>query len=220
MPILSGIGPNTSASNAQVAGTGLADNFDTFLTLLTEQLKNQDPLSPLDSTEFVGQLVQFSGVEQQINQNRNLESLLGLNAASSAVGFIGKSVDVLGNSSELVNGSARWTYSTDPDAKDVTILVKDISGKIVFETQGEAGASEQNFVWDGRDNLGNLLADGSYNLEVSALDTNGNLLPTSVFTSFQITGADFSGQEPLLFAGQTKISFADIIAVREAPFLI
>ncbi len=224
MPVLNGLGLNLNASNTQAAGAGLADNFDTFLTLLTEQLKNQDPLSPLDSNEFVGQLVQFSGVEQQIAQNRNLESLINLNAASSAtsaVGFIGKEVDVLGSRVDLQNGSAKWTYTSANDADSVTILVKDTNGKIVFQTQGQTGAGNQSFTWDGRDNAGTQLADGAYDLEVSALDTSGNLVSTSVSTTQVITGADFSGSEPALLVGNTRLAFSDILAVRErAPLAI
>jgi flagellar basal-body rod modification protein FlgD len=218
MSVLNGLGLNTAASNTQTATSGLANNFDTFLTLLTEQLKNQDPLSPMDSTQFVDQLVQFSGVEQQINQNKNLESLLQLNAvnsATSAVGFIGKEVDVLGSTAPLANGNAQWSYSTQSDAASVSILVKDANGKVVFKADGKTGAGNHTYNWDGRDNVGTLLADGNYDLEVSALDNDGNLLTTSVSTTRVITGADFSGTEPALLVGSERITFANILAVRE-----
>ncbi|PHS27021.1 MAG: flagellar hook capping protein [Robiginitomaculum sp.] len=218
MALLNGLGLNVAASNTQSASVGLADNFDTFLTLLTEQLKNQDPLSPLDSNDFVGQLVQFSGVEQQISQNRNLESLINLNAANSsasAVGFIGKEVDVLGGSADLAGGSADWRYSTESDAASVTILVKNAEGKIVFQTDGDPTAGQHDFSWNGQDNVGTQLPDGPYNLEVSALDNDGNLVSTSVSTTLVITGADFSGDEPALLVGRERIAFANILAVRE-----
>ncbi|HZZ11369.1 MAG TPA: flagellar hook capping FlgD N-terminal domain-containing protein, partial [Paraburkholderia sp.] len=87
---------NTAAGAGQsTASQQLAGNFDTFLTLLTTQLQNQDPLSPMDSTQFTQQLVAFSGVEQQINTNNNLQSLIALNQsqqAASAVSYIGHSV--------------------------------------------------------------------------------------------------------------------------------
>ncbi len=218
MPALTALGLNGQTANAPVASNGLAKNFDTFLTLLTEQLKNQDPLSPLDSTQFVSQLVQFSGVEQQIAQNRNLESLLNQNAASaatSAVGFIGKQADILGTGADLANGAATWSYSSDPGAATVSILVKDAKGKIVFKADGQPGAGNHSFVWDGKDNTGVQLPDGRYDLEVSALDESGNIVPTTVSTSVVITGADFSGPQPALLAGGQRITFADILAVRE-----
>ncbi len=218
MPVLNGLGLNSTVSTTQTATTGLADNFDTFLTLLTEQLKNQDPLSPLDSTQFVDQLVQFSGVEQQINQNKNLESLITLNAANSAtaaVGFIGKEVDVLNTTAPLANGNAQWSYATQSDAASVSILVKDANGKVVFKADGNTATGTHTFNWDGRDNVGTLLADGNYDLEVSALDNDGNLVSTSVTTTRVITGADFSGTEPALLVGNDRISFASILAVRD-----
>ncbi len=218
MPVLNGLGLNSTVSTTQTATTGLADNFDTFLTLLTEQLKNQDPLSPLDSTQFVDQLVQFSGVEQQINQNKNLESLITLNASNSAtaaVGFIGKEVDVLNTTAPLANGNAQWSYATQSDAASVSILVKDANGKVVFKADGNTATGTHTFNWDGRDNVGTLLADGNYDLEVSALDNDGNLVSTSVTTTRVITGADFSGTEPALLVGNDRISFASILAVRD-----
>lgn len=222
MPALSGLGLNVSTANPQIAGGALAENFDTFLVLLTEQLKNQDPLSPLDSNEFVGQLVQFSGVEQQIAQNRNLESLIGVNAANSAtsaVGFIGKEAEVLGTTAKLDSGQAKWAYASEVDAASVSLLVKDENGKIVFQTQGENAAGDHDFVWDGRDNAGNVLADGFYDLEASALDLEGNLLTTSVSTRHRITGADFTGTEPALLAGDRRIPFSNILLVREGTSL-
>ena len=218
MPALTALGLTAQTANTQIAGGGLAKNFDTFLTLLTEQLKNQDPLSPLDSTQFVSQLVQFSGVEQQIAQNRNLESLLNQNAASaatSAVGFIGKQADILGAGATLNNGAATWSYASDPGAAAVTILVKDANGKIVYKADGQTGPGDHSFVWDGKDNAGTQLPDGRYDLEVSALDENGNIVPARVSTSVVITGADFSGPQPALLADGLRITFADILAVRD-----
>src|SRR5712675_2430466 len=80
-------------SGAVTAQKSLSTNFNTFLTLLTTQLKNQDPLAPMDSNQFTQQLVQFSQVEQQINANKNLESLISLTKARGAidaVSYLGK----------------------------------------------------------------------------------------------------------------------------------
>jgi len=115
--ILGGI---NSTSNA-VAGTQSADDqarleedLNQFLTLLVTQLENQDPLDPMDSTEFTSQLVQFASVEQQIKQNTNLEQLVGLqqnNQISSMVNFIDKLVEVEGQSIPLEDGQAEFTYT-------------------------------------------------------------------------------------------------------------
>src|SRR5882757_10530021 len=108
-----------SQSEAAKAKGKLGTNFDTFLTLLTTQLKNQDPLSPMDSSQFTQQLVQFSQVEQSINTNQNLESLISLTkarAASDAVSYLGKTVTLTDGTAGLKSGQAQWGYSLASDS--------------------------------------------------------------------------------------------------------
>src|SRR5580692_10651622 len=84
----------------------LSGNFDTFLTLLTTQLKNQDPTSPMDSNEFTQQLVEFSQVEQQIDTNTNLQTLITQGQSQSgayATGYLGKSVSITNGNASLTN---------------------------------------------------------------------------------------------------------------------
>src|SRR3954447_12628807 len=108
----SGVTMNTASD----AGT-LASNFTTFLTLLTTQLKNQNPLEPLDTNQFTAQLVQFTGVEQQLKTNEFLETLMlaGQNTAKSdAVSYIGKQVTASGKTGELTNEKAVfWDYNAE-----------------------------------------------------------------------------------------------------------
>jgi flagellar basal-body rod modification protein FlgD len=99
----------------------LSGNFSTFLTLLTTQLKNQDPTSPMDSNQFTQQLVEFSQVEQQINTNTNLQTLISQGTAQSAAyatGYLGKTVTVAdGRRSqlELQSGSRLQQHRSDRD---------------------------------------------------------------------------------------------------------
>ena len=106
------VAPVSSPTGASAASSkslaGFAQNFDSFLTLLTAQLKNQDPLSPLDATQFTTQLVQFTGVEQAIHQNQSLETLISLQkdtGVGSAVGYLGKTVSANGDSITLTNSA-------------------------------------------------------------------------------------------------------------------
>ena len=115
-PLLAGSGSSTS-----FATSSLAENFDTFLTLLTVQLQNQDPLDPLDTNEFTSQLVQFTAVEQAIATNNNLESLIGLTELSHAatrISYLGKEVEAPGSTSYLTDGKAEWSYVLDDEATD------------------------------------------------------------------------------------------------------
>src|SRR6185436_16837280 len=113
-----------TTGNSSVTGS-LANNFNTFLQLLTTQLKNQNPLDPLDTNQFTAQLVQFSSVEQQLKTNDFLSALVAANTNSvqtSAVGFIGKTVTAAGTRSELVNGQAVWNFKL-ADAANVTVTI-------------------------------------------------------------------------------------------------
>src|SRR6476620_2522815 len=136
---VSGVGSSSSSSSSSssvVDRTTIANNFDTFLQLLTTQLKNQNPLDPLDTNQFTQQLVEFSGVEQQLKTNDFLSSLVQANANttnSNAVNYIGKTAT--GVRSELVNNKAQWNF-TIADAANVTVNIKDANGNTVYTEQG------------------------------------------------------------------------------------
>src|SRR5271156_6288937 len=114
-----GSSTGTNSSSSSSAMSNLTSNFNTFLKLLTTQLQNQDPLSPMDSNQFTQQLVEFSGVEQQINTNDNLQSLIALSMsqqASAAVNYIGHSVVMTNGEGALQNGTVDWTYNLNAPA--------------------------------------------------------------------------------------------------------
>src|SRR5215216_5770382 len=114
--------PTTSAAN----NATLAKNFDTFLSLLTTQLKNQNPLEPLDTNQFTQQLVQFAGVEQQINMNQQLTSLVNLQKsaqATQALVYLGSTATVDGTTTKLTNGAAVWSFLVDKPSTE-TINIK------------------------------------------------------------------------------------------------
>src|SRR5256714_9706135 len=124
----------TATNTTGVANNQIAGNFNTFLTLLTTQLKNQNPLDPLDTNQFTQQLVQFAGVEQQINMNTQLQSLVSLQQTaqnSQALGFVGKTVTVKGTTAPLTNGQAQWTFNP-PNPATATFTVTDSTGQTVF----------------------------------------------------------------------------------------
>src|SRR5215831_129409 len=113
-----------SAANS-TAASQLAGNFDEFLQLLTTQLQHQDPTSPLDPNQFTQELVQFASVEQQINTNTSLKTMISLQQtqqAASALTFLGTTVAVAGNTAQLANGQATWSYSvTQPATANISI---------------------------------------------------------------------------------------------------
>jgi flagellar basal-body rod modification protein FlgD len=218
MSAITSIGQSVAPANQANAANGLADNFDTFLTLLTAQLQNQDPLSPLDSTEFVGQLVQFSGVEQQIAQNKNLETLVSQSAVTSstaAVSFIGKEVNLSTTTAPLQDGQANWSYALDRSAIATNVVISNSDGKVVFEGSGKTETGLQQFSWDGKDNAGVQLDDGAYTIQVTSTDDTGQTVPVATSVKGIVTGVDFAGDEPALLLGNIRVSFTDILSVRQ-----
>ena len=176
----------SSSSTANNPLNQLSGNFNTFLTLLTTQLQNQDPTSPMDSNQFTQQLVQFSQVEQQINTNSNLQTLItqGQSAAgANAVGYLGKSVTVTNGEGALSGGKAAWTYALAAPSAATTLTVTNSAGQVVYSTAGSTAAGSHAFTWDGTDNNGNQLADGTYTLAATAQDASAASVTTAVSSS-------------------------------------
>ena len=193
-----------ATSAASSAQQQLSSNFDTFLTLLTTQLQNQDPLSPMDSSQFTQQLVQFSQVEQQIDSNKNLESLIALTksqGAASAVSYLGKTITVTDGTAALQNGSAQWAYALPGDATSVKLVVTDAQGHAVYVGTGETASGLHAFNWNGTSNSGDTLPSGTYKLSVTAQAADGTTLQSTVASQGAVSEVDLSGTEPMLMIG-------------------
>ncbi len=217
------ITPAAATPAATDAGTlgkaRLASSFDTFMKLLTTQLKNQDPLSPLDSNQFTQQLVQMTGVEQQLYSNDLLKQLVSNTGSgvSQAVTVIGK--DVRANVAEggLSAGKANWNYNLDRAAADVKIEILDSSGKIVHaESASDNKAGDHSVTWDGRDLQGVQRPDGgTYTMRVTAKDSTSTAVPATVFVKGVVTGVEQSGGKTLLSVGGAKIPWTSVTSVTE-----
>ncbi len=208
-------GSSTSTSN--LSRSTIAQNFDTFLSILTTQLRNQNPLDPLDTNQFTQQLVQFTGVEQQLKTNDFLEALL-LNtqttARSDAVSYIGKEVEASGQTAELKDGGAFWTYNAAANVANATVTIKDAKGSIVYTETGSLNAGAGSFLWDGKGSDGNIRPDGVYTIEIKGTNLSGNTVAVSTNSVGVVTAIDFSGKEPILTVGKNKILLKDVTNVR------
>jgi flagellar basal-body rod modification protein FlgD len=217
---IDGIGSTgSSTSSASASRQGIADNFDTFLQLLTTQLKNQNPLDPLDTNAFTQQLVQFSSVEQQLKTNEFLSALVQANANSvqtNAVNYIGKTVSAEGVRSELVNGKAVWNFSLE-DAADTTVTIKDKSGNVVYTEQGELQAGVGQFTWDGKTSTGAKAPDGTYSISMTGINAEGKNVPITTEFTGVVTGVDFTGSEPVLLIGPTRVNLSGVKAITVTP---
>lgn len=208
-----------AAAGGQKSATdrkGMADNFDAFLLLLTTQLRNQNPLDPLDTNEFTQQLVQFAGVEQSIRQNENLENLIKVNtanAALSAANFVGMRVNVESTATTLANGGAEWTYKANREVTSATFTVRDDAGNKVWEETGSFAPGRHTFKWTGHTNEGQKAPDGTYRLNIEARDANGEVVNTTIEVTAEIDGVDFSGNEPVLLVGEKGIPIGEVKSV-------
>jgi flagellar basal-body rod modification protein FlgD len=206
----------TSTATTPDAMKQLSGNFSTFLTLLTTQLKNQDPTSPMDSNQFTQQLVMYSQVEQQISTNDNLKTLISQgssNASAMTTGYLGKKVSVLNGKASLTGGSATWTYNLASASAGTQLTITDSHGKAVYTGAGKTTAGNSNFTWDGKDNNGNQLADGTYTLTVTAADSNGNTIDSSVASAGTVTQIDMTVSPPKLIVGNMEVDVSDVAAV-------
>ncbi len=212
-------GTNTSVTGANKSLSGLAENFDNFLILLTTQLKNQDPTAPMDTNDFTSQLVSFTGVEQAVNTNSNLEKLISLtqtNQTNDAVGYLGKTVEVEGSVGSLNNGQAEFFYTLEEDADYTSILITDSDGRLVKSIDGNTKAGKSSLVWDGKSESGRQMPDGMYEILVRSVDAQGNEIKTSSSVTSVVNGVTIKDGSPMLTLTNTLVVPASsIVSVRD-----
>lgn len=210
---ISSLASQNSAASAN-AFSSLTQNFDTFLTLLTTQLRNQDPLNPLDTEKFTSQLVQFAGVEQSIKTNSHLEALIALQAASDrdgALGFVGRNVTVESDRALFDGTAAAWTYTLPTDAAAVSFSIVDGNGAVVARQAGAAKGGSHTMNWDGAQDRGGAAGPGIYRLVIDAVDANGAAIDATVQSNTHVTAARFGADGASL---ETDIGTVALDAVR------
>ncbi|MFM8819327.1 MAG: flagellar hook assembly protein FlgD [Phenylobacterium sp.] len=200
--------------------TQLNASYDTFMKLLTAQIKNQDPLSPLDSTQFTEQLVQMTGVQQQLYSNDLLKQLVSNTGAgmSDAVSVIGREVTAAFDKSTLVGGQAKWNYNIGKDAASVSIEVLDSNGRVVATaTPTDVKAGDQTFTWNGTDLSGGKRPDGGeYRLRITPRDISGATITSKVFQRGVVTAVEQVNGQPVLSLGAVRVPWSSITAVKQA----
>ena len=197
----------TSATNNAAKGATdnntLAGNFQTFLTLLTTQLKNQNPLDPLDTNQFTQQLVQFAQVEQQIKQNQQLETMISLEKSAqttTALAYVGATVAIDGQTAALTNKHAAWTFNV-PKPVSATVTIKSSTGQTVYTGSFSMNPGLQTFEWDGRDANGVQWPDGKYTITVTGKDTSGQAVAIPSEIEGIIDSVDLTKTPPELSVG-------------------
>src|SRR5208282_5297944 len=213
---------SSGASAAQAAGTSasqqLAGNFDTFLQLLTTQLQNQDPLSPLDTNQFTQQLVEFAGVEQQVNMNTNMQTLISMQQtteATSALQLAGSTVTVGGNSATLSNATnspATWSL-TSPTPATAQVTVTSSAGTTAYSGKLSLNAGTQSYSWNGQGSNGQTWPDGTYTLSITATGANGQAVTVSSQVQGVVSGVNLTSNPPTLTVGGQNIRISQVTSI-------
>ncbi len=217
--MISTVTTNSTSTGAQAMKQETGLNSDDFLKLFVTQLQNQDPLNPMDSTQFVTQLAQLTQVEQAYNTNTNLQNILSAmnnNANFSAVSFIGKDVLAPGSSITLTARSQpTLNYRLTQSASSTEIDISDASGNIVRKISGSGGsAGEYSVTWDGKDGNNNTLAAGTYTFNVYGIDASGNKSSATSLIQGTVSGVKLDGSSPVLTVGGVDVALSNVLAVK------
>ncbi len=207
-----------STTTSGQAAAKLDEDLNRFLNLLVTQLKNQDPLDPMDANEFTSQLVQFASVEQQIYQNANLEKLLNVEQTSQVanmVDFIGHTIESVGQSFYLENNAAEFTYEFETKPASATINIVNSSGLTVYSSDAVLETGQQSFKWNGQNKHGTQQPDGSYAAIVSAQDHDGNLMNVTQTVFGRVTGAGAEDGVVSLYMNDVITGLDKVLGIRE-----
>lgn len=191
-----GAAPAANTPPSGLFGQTGAD-FNMFLKLLTTQMQNQDPLDPMDTSQYTQQLVQYSQVEQSIQQTGVLRDILGRLSTqdmAQASGFIGREVEFASSQSGLsATAPASWAFDLPRAARSMTATVTDTQGRTVATRTLDGAAGANRFAWDGILAGGGRAADGAYTLSIAAVDGNGATIPVAVRSVGRVAEVTSSG---------------------------
>lgn len=201
---------NTSGTSG--ARQKLSTNFDTFLMMLTTQLKNQDPTQPMDANQFTQQLVQYSQIEQQLATNDKLDKLIANSQNSqttTALGYLGTKVSFDASQATPGTASTSWTF-TAPTSGDYTIRVRDAAGTLVKETTASiTGGTASSYTWDNVRSDGSPVGTGTYTMELWQ-GSGSNAKQVGVVNNGQVSSVDTSGSEVTVTVGTQKVPVSKI----------
>ena len=214
--------PNSPTSTAQAAGTAgsqqIAGNFNEFLQLLTTQLQNQDPLSPLDTNQFTQQLVEFASVQQQVDMNTNMQTLISLQqttAATQALQLVGSTVTLNGNSANLSNATgspATWSLNASAPGT-AAITITNSSGQTAYTGTTTLNAGTQSFTWNGQGNNGVKWPDGGYSISVTGTGASGQAITVASQVQGTVSAVNMSQTPPTLTVNGQSYPISSIQSV-------
>ena len=207
----------TAAGTTNAASSKLNADFDMFLKLLTTQMQNQDPLDPMDTAQYTQQLVQYSQVEQSIEQTKTLKEMLaafGTQNLMQASALIGAQVETSSANSGLSAATpAQWTWSATRDVASMTGTIKDGKGKVIdtfpINATGAAGA----FTWDGTTSGGTKVAPGLYTLELAGKDASGAAVTATAHAYGKVTDVELDNGTVQMTINGLKVASSELLRI-------
>lgn len=204
--------------------TSLTTNKETFLKLLTTQLKNQDPLSPTDTTQMTQQITQMTGVEQQLVTNDLLAALVGMNSGtglSEGVSMIGKQVTAITDNSTLKNGKATFSWTQPGASTSLKVEIKNAAGKVVRTLiPDDQKSGDHSITWDGKDDAGAQLSDGGvYTIAVTAKGGDGKELKVTNIKGRAegvVSAVDNTTGQPMVVVDGKTIPVDNVVGIKAA----
>ncbi|HUO23756.1 MAG TPA: flagellar hook capping FlgD N-terminal domain-containing protein [Caulobacteraceae bacterium] len=208
----------STAADITSGQSSLNQTYQSFLTLLTTQLQNQDPLSPMDTNTFTQQLVSMNGVQQQLLTNNLLQQMVsqatGAGSVGSAVSLIGKQVTSQSSVQALQNGAATWTYTLPSAATNASVEVLDANGNVVWSGNAPStAAGSTSFTWNGQTSSGSTLTSGNYTLGVAATDSTGAAITPTISIAGVASGVSTSGGVTQVDIGSVPVAYSTITSV-------
>lgn len=220
---LEAINRQSTKEDKSGALSGLTNDFESFLQLFLTQLQNQDPSEPLDTNQMTDQIVQFTQVEQQINTNTKLDTMIASAKASSvsnALSFVDKFVEF---ESKQINfngagSSSEFAYKLAAPAQNVSIQITDSTGKLIRSVENlDATVGKKNSViWDGTDDAGNHVAAGTYNVKITAKNAEDENVALTQYVTDYVTSVDLNGNDVNLNFGNLSIDSNSVLAIKSA----
>ena len=214
MPIGTNAAPN--ASGGQVQRATSLDQVD-FMNLLVVQLQNQNPLEPMDSSQMAAQMAQLGSLQALTNMNTSIQQMVNYLASTNSMNaaqLIGKTVEATGKNLSIDSGVVSGASYQLSNPGTVTIKIYDVSGQLVRTIDdGAKDGSKQQLNWDGKDQNGVKLPDGTYTFQVSAVDKTGQPVTASSWMVGTVKGVSFENGITYLTVGSGKITLSDIIGI-------
>lgn len=208
---------STGSNSAASASSSLTSNFNTFLTLLTTQLQNQDPLSPMDTNQFTNQLVEFSQVEQQINTNSNLQQLIALQGAGesiSALPLVGDQIEYNSATASVASGGqANYVYTLPSSTTTTNLQVTDANGNVVYQQAGQTAAGTFVFNWNGQTNAGVQVPAGDYTLKIQADGPSGTTVTPTIASVGTVAAVGVQNNTATFTVGDLAIPMSELVTV-------